>query len=80
MPVFMMHALINGKPADLADGTTVAELVNALGLGGQRIAVELNGEILPRSRHTETRIAAGDQLEIVHAIGGGSCGHGPGTT
>ena len=76
----MMHALINGKPADLTDGTTVAELVNTLGLAGQRIAVELNGEILPRSRHAETRLAAGDQLEIVHAIGGGSRGHGANTT
>ncbi len=66
-----MQALINGKPATLADGITVAALVQELGLAGQRIAVELNGDILPRSRHAETHITDGDRLEIVHAIGGG---------
>src|SRR5690606_25410657 len=62
----------NGKPAGIDEGTTVAELVHAMGLAERRIAVELNGEILPRSRHAIQRIAPGDVLEIVHAIGGGS--------
>lgn len=67
-----MQALVNGKPTELADGTTVAELVRELGLADRRIAVELNGEILPRSRHAAQTIASGDALEIVHAIGGGA--------
>lgn len=45
--------------------------IDALGLGGRRIAVELNEDILPRSQHGETRLADGDRIEIVHAIGGG---------
>jgi sulfur carrier protein len=50
---------------------TVAALVDALGYTGKRIAVERNGEIVPRSRHAETPLAEGDQIEIVVAVGGG---------
>ena len=50
---------------------TVAELVRELALEGKRIAVERNGEIVPRSRYAETPVAAGDSLEIVGAVGGG---------
>jgi len=67
-----MQVQVNGKPTELDEGTTVAELVHAMGLAARRIAVELNGEILPRSRHAIQRIAPGDVLEIVHAIGGGT--------
>jgi len=66
-----MQAVINGKPMEIEEGTTVRDLVRALGLADRRIAVELNGEIVPRSRHEEQRVNAGDALEIVHAIGGG---------
>ncbi len=67
-----MHVLINGKSTHLAEGTKVADLVRDLGLADRRIAVELNGEILPRSRHMSQVLVEGDALEIVHAIGGGS--------
>ena len=50
---------------------SVAELVGELGVTGRRIALELNGEILPRSEFGETMLAPGDKLEIVQAIGGG---------
>ena len=50
---------------------TVAELVFALNLTGKRIAVEMNGEIVPKSRHEQTPVAAGDKIEIVAAVGGG---------
>jgi len=50
---------------------TVADLVRALALEGKRIAVERNGEIVPRSRYGETPVAPGDRLEIVGAVGGG---------
>lgn len=50
---------------------TVASLVETLGYTGKRIAVERNGEIVPRSRHAEVLLTEGDVLEIVVAVGGG---------
>jgi sulfur carrier protein len=50
---------------------TVADVVRALALEGKRIAVERNGEIVPRSRYAETPIVGSDRLEIVGAVGGG---------
>lgn len=66
----MIKVSVNGVPKDVA-AATVAELVAALGLVGKRIAVERNGEVVPRSRYAQTRIASGDRLEIVGAVGGG---------
>ncbi|MGQ7246403.1 sulfur carrier protein ThiS [Halomonas sp. V046] len=66
-----MQIQLNGESHDLGRAQTVAELIESLGLGGRRIAVELNEDIVPRSQHSETRLAAGDSVEIVHAIGGG---------
>lgn len=65
-----MQVIVNGKPVE-SNGTSVAELVEQLSLGGKRIAIELNQEILPKSRYADTPLKAGDQLEIIHAIGGG---------
>jgi sulfur carrier protein len=62
---------INGNDRPLERATSVADLVRELALEGKRIAVELNGEIVPRSRYAETRLADGDRLEIVGAVGGG---------
>ncbi|MCS2607941.1 sulfur carrier protein ThiS [Halomonas dongshanensis] len=62
---------LNGEPYDLAAERTAAELVEALGLTGRRIAMEINEEIVPRSQLSATRLEAGDRVEIVHAIGGG---------
>lgn len=50
---------------------TVNELVEKIGLAGKRLAIERNGEIVPRSAFTETPLATGDKLEIVGAVGGG---------
>jgi sulfur carrier protein len=50
---------------------TVADIVCALSLQGKRIAVERNGEIVPKSRYADTTLAEGDHLEIVGAVGGG---------
>ncbi|UZE97988.1 sulfur carrier protein ThiS [Alkalimarinus alittae] len=52
-------------------GATVADLIHVLALEGKRIAVELNMEIVPRSEHASTVLKQGDNLEVVHAIGGG---------
>jgi sulfur carrier protein len=66
-----IQVTINGEPRALDAGTTVAELVDALSLQGKRIAVEINGAVVPRSTHPTHRLADGDRVEIVHAIGGG---------
>ena len=63
--------LVNGRAVPWASGMTVASLVAEMGLGGKRIAVERNGEVVPKSRHAEVALAAGDKLEIVGAVGGG---------
>ena len=67
----MSSIRVNGAERALAGEMSVADLVRELALEGKRIAVELNGEIVPRSRHAQTRLAAGDRLEIVGAVGGG---------
>jgi sulfur carrier protein len=67
-----MHVTVNGAEREIASpAATVAELVREMGFEGRRIAVERNGEIVPKSRHGETRLADGDHLEIVGAVGGG---------
>ncbi|MEO0422948.1 MAG: sulfur carrier protein ThiS [Pseudomonadota bacterium] len=63
--------LANGDPVRLAGDATVADLVQALRLAGRRFALECNGEIVPRSQHDQARLRDGDQIEIVHAVGGG---------
>lgn len=67
----MLELKINGESRQFSDALTVAELINQLGYAGKRIAVERNGEIVPRSQHATTALATGDQLEIVVAVGGG---------
>lgn len=66
-----MQVEINGEATECRDAITIAELLTELDYGQRRVAVEHNGEIVPRGQHTETRVSAGDRLEIVHAIGGG---------
>ncbi|MFT3961817.1 sulfur carrier protein ThiS [Propionivibrio sp.] len=62
---------LNGESRQLPEPLTVAALVESLGYAGKRIAVERNGEIVPRGRHAEVVLADGDRLEIVVAVGGG---------
>jgi len=66
-----MRIQLNGEPFELPDGETVAALLARLDLTGRRVAVELNQDIVPRSQHPETALTEGDQVEVVHAIGGG---------
>ena len=67
-----MQLTVNGTQRSF-DGpvTTVADVIRELALEGKRIAVEINGEIVPRSRYAVTPIASTDRLEIVGAVGGG---------
>lgn len=66
-----MQIILNGHPRAVASETTLADLVAELGIQGQKIAVELNGEIAPRTQYTETTLSSMDRVEVVHAIGGG---------
>ncbi len=66
-----MEITVNGEPQPLADAFSVAKLLESRGLAGKRLAVERNGEIVPKSRHADTLLANGDQIEIVVAVGGG---------
>lgn len=66
-----MTITLNGLPQALDNVKTVAELIAHLGYTDKRIAVELNGEIVPKSQHVNTAVNDGDTLEIVVAVGGG---------
>ncbi|MGA2102659.1 MAG: sulfur carrier protein ThiS [Candidatus Sulfotelmatobacter sp.] len=70
-----MKLQINGDPRDFNDAPapfTMAGLIESLGMKSDRVAIELNRDIVPRDRWTETTLKDGDQLEIVHFVGGGS--------
>lgn len=66
-----IHVLLNGEPRHLRPGATITGLLDAEGLARRRVAVEVNGEIVPRGRHADHQLADGDKVEIVHALGGG---------
>ena len=66
-----MEVIVNGMARSLDAPSSLAELVSALGLAGKRIAIERNGEIVPKSRYASTPVSADDRLEIVAAVGGG---------
>ena len=67
-----MRLIINDEERELEAGLSLAALVEQLGMRAERIAVELNREIVARSRWTETELQDGDRLEIVHFVGGGT--------
>jgi sulfur carrier protein len=66
-----MHIQLNGEGRQLQAGTTVLALLEMLGYVGKRVAVERNGEIVPKSQHGEVVLQQNDKLEIVVAVGGG---------
>lgn len=67
----MIELVVNGEARRFPAPLTLAQLVESLELAGKRIAIEKNGEIVPRSQHADTSLASGDRLEIVVAVGGG---------
>lgn len=67
----MILVTVNGEPRQLDAPVNCAELLARLELTGKRVALERNGEIVPRSRFPEQMLADGDRLEIVVAVGGG---------
>ncbi len=69
-----MQLIINGQAREFAvlgDGSTVADLVAALAMQADRVALERNGELVSRASWSDTAVSAGDRLEIVHFVGGG---------
>ena len=66
-----MQLQVNGEHRDCPEGLTLAELIAQLGMKLDRVAVELNLEIVPRSNWGSTRLKDGDKLEVVHFVGGG---------
>lgn len=66
-----MELIINGKTEQLPEGINAAQLIAQLGLSHERLAMEVNREIVPRSSFEDHIFKPGDQIEIVRAIGGG---------
>ena len=66
-----MKIVLNGREEDVASDATLADLVAQAGLAGKRVAIEVNREIVPRGDYAARPLAAGDRIEVVHAIGGG---------
>jgi sulfur carrier protein len=66
-----VEIVVNGQPRAVPPGASAARLIELLALGGRRVAIEVNGEIVPRSSYAAHELKAGDRVEIVHAVGGG---------
>ncbi len=66
-----MQIILNGEPREIAADTTLEQLVEQLGLAGQRYAIEIDEELIPRSRQHARPLREGERIEIVQAIGGG---------
>jgi sulfur carrier protein len=67
----MIRVSLNGEPREFAASLTFAQLLGELELEGRRLAIERNGEIVPRSRFGDARLSDGDRIEVVIAVGGG---------
>ena len=70
-----MTLTINGEERVFKSVATLSELISQLGMKADRVAVELNGELVRRERWAETGVSHGDKLEVVHFVGGG-CARG----
>jgi len=66
-----MKITFNGQALDLADNSTLQNLIESQNLLGKRLAAEVNLEIIPKAEHASTILKNDDKVEIVHAIGGG---------
>ena len=66
-----MEIIVNGQLRQVAEGTTVAGLLEQSGPAGRAVAVEVNLRLVPRAQHAEHRLAPGDRVEIVTLVGGG---------
>ena len=71
LPEGFVTVIVNGEERLVADGRTIADLLAELRLGGRRIAVEMNRDIVPRAEYASRSIRDGDRIEIVQFVGGG---------
>ena len=66
-----MLIALNGEAVETAEGSTIATLLTQLGIGRERVAVELNAAIVPKAGYEQQLLSDGDKIEIVHFVGGG---------
>lgn len=66
-----MDIVLNGESRHIEPALTITGLLQSEGLAERRVAVEINGEIVPRGLHPTHQLVPGDRIEIVHALGGG---------
>ena len=66
-----MEVRLNGEPRQIADPMTLADLLEEMGVGNRRVAIELNRAIVPRARYASTHLHTGDVVEVVQFVGGG---------
>jgi sulfur carrier protein len=66
-----MYVTVNGETTDIQDGSTVAELLDHLGIGRERVAVEVGLQIVPKANYDSQTLSEGNNIEIVHFVGGG---------
>ena len=66
-----MKLKVNGEAREVPEGTTLASLLALMKLEAERVAVEVNAQVVRRARHAEHRLAPGDQVEVVTFVGGG---------
>jgi sulfur carrier protein len=66
-----MQIEVNGQRREVAEGATIATLLGELDVKQPQVAVEVNLEVVPRARHSETPLHDGDRLEVVTLVGGG---------
>ncbi|CAN5825434.1 sulfur carrier protein ThiS [soil metagenome] len=67
----LIEVELNGKPLEVTDGTTIGSLLDDREIERRMVAVELNGEIIPRYEFDDTRLKSGDHLELLQMVGGG---------
>lgn len=66
-----MQIIVNGDPTEVPDNANVAALLDRLGLARAGVAVAVNAQVVPRTAHADHALAAGDQVEVLRAVGGG---------
>jgi len=66
-----LNIIVNGQPHDVRPGCSVAELLAQMQIAVRHVAVEVNLDLVPRSRHSEHRLSEGDRVEVVTLVGGG---------
>lgn len=66
-----MQIIVNGEPVEIGDGSTVAGVLDHIRIGRERVAVEVNLDIVPKASYDTHLLSPGDRIEIVHFVGGG---------